>query len=400
MLNSLGDIVSFFSIPYTVIFLYSLFVLIQQKRCTKLDCIFLAFFLFVIFIGSFYDFLSKRYYILLFFPSILIIGKAFSLTLHHRILLWGFIPLIAFCLVYYGIKFLNTFTLPNYGFYLGQSQQVTHTNSYIFFLSEEENLDERNRLSFFLQKDTTYYPDLLSYNRPDYESAQISGNEPFYYIVKRKSSSKDKLFHDLKADSNGFKTVLSFYTDKHRKKLIEIIRADLFSSSFSTSTKAPVLSQRTKINEDFSSITSESQSKYFIFDHNRVIDFSREESRFTKYLFNKRNENVLRINSKRFLYYYLTNGLSVASSYNVTIKLYSFDAGLLMYSIYYYDNRSGYLSNTNYFLYVLQKSVHPITISFNVMKDKYYPGSSLCRPYFSFLGDIVIESIVVTAIED
>ena len=84
MLNSLNDIVSFFSIPYSVFFLYGLFVLIQQKRCTKLDCILLAFILFIIFISSFYHFLSKRYFILLFFPSILIIGKAFSLTLPNK----------------------------------------------------------------------------------------------------------------------------------------------------------------------------------------------------------------------------------------------------------------------------------------------------------------------------
>ena len=400
MLDSLGDIVSFFSIPYSIIFLYSLFVLILQKKLTKMDCIFLAFFLFVIFLSCFYHFLSKRYNILLFFPSILIIGKAFSQTLHRRIFLWGFFPLIVFCLIYYGIKYYNAATLPSYDLYFGQTQQLTHSNSYRFFLSEEENLDERNRLSFYLQKDIIYYPDFLNYNKPDYESTQISGNKPFYYIIKRKSSSKDSLFRDLKAGSLDFRTVLSFYTDRHRKKKIEIIRADQLSSSFSTSTKTPVLSQKSIITENFSDIVSESKSKYFTFDHNRVVDYSPEESRFTEILVDKRNESVLRIKSKRFLYYYLINGLSVASSYNVSIKLYSYDAGLLMYSIYYYDNQSRYLSNTNYFLYALQKNTQPITISFTVMKDAYHPESSLCRPYFSFLGDIAVESIVITPIEN
>ena len=222
MLNSLGDIISFFSIPYSIIFLYSLFVLILQKRFTKKDCIFLAFFLLVIFISCFYHFLSKRYNILLFFPSILIIGKAFSLTLHRRILLWGFFPLIGFCLVYYGIKFYNTVVLPNYGFYLGQSQKYTHTSSYRFFLSKEGNEDERNRLSFYLQKGVIYYPSLLNYNKPDYESTQISGNAPFYYIVKRKSSSKDSL-SPIKTASFAHSDIVFHYIENVRTSCLDYL---------------------------------------------------------------------------------------------------------------------------------------------------------------------------------
>ena len=280
----MNDFVALFSVPYSILFLYSLFVLIQQKRCTKTDCIFLAFICFVIFLNCFFHFLSKRYSILLFFPSILIIGKAFSLTLHHRILFWGFIPLLAFCFIYHGIKFYNTVALPNYGFYLGQPQQVTHTNSYNFFLSAEDNLDERNRIAFYLQKELFFYPEHLTYNKQDYDSTQISGNEPFYYIVKRKTASEYKPFRNLNGDSNDFKPVLSFYTDKHHKKKIEIIRANQLSAAFRTSTFPSVLSSSKVIIENFSNPVSESKTKYFTFDHNRVIDFLPTEFRFSEIL--------------------------------------------------------------------------------------------------------------------
>ena len=389
MVNFFSNLSGLFSITFCVLLLLSFLFVLFNKPFSRRTIINFSFFFAVLICSVVFKFISKRYILILFLPSIVFIGSFFDSIIKKSSILYLF--LIAFVSFPLFIKLFFHLSLPGYSYYL--NQVPISKDSPKFYFSDPNDINERNRLSYYLNKEIISYPTILSCFQNDF----ISSNHPFYFVFRNQSNSLDTYFGNHVREFS--REIIHFYVNNNKKKSIQIVESNSLSNILPYSYKDRDFSFENVFVDDLSSINSEYSTDFLKIDFApknsiSVADLQSEASRPIIL-----RQHSLSINSPHQYVHYFVRALPLSDSYRLSLKLQSSDNGIVLLTIYYYDNKSAFITSC-VFIYIIQKSSTPIDVSYFISTNASPRNAAFCRPHISFLGDVDFYQISVDSFKE